>query len=276
MPLLPHITSRRPKVCRSHRPTSRAAHQERTLPTSHAPRPPHRYDPESVPAQAHGARLEGDRGAADPAAHRTAGDAGTGGRSSRVPPGVAAFNDRSATDAERTLLTCCASRSWSGRIVAHRPYPDLDALLAASDEACYDLPADELARALAAEPPAAPEEAEVPRAALTALTAAHVAYESRFGHPFVISLDGYGRAERLDQILSGLRTRLGNDPDDERATAAEELRRLARSRIAHLVGAGTEAGAQAARDVTRTDHDAPRTPDSGRSASPSDRPYVPV
>ncbi|WP_233521399.1 2-oxo-4-hydroxy-4-carboxy-5-ureidoimidazoline decarboxylase [Streptomyces triticagri] len=207
-----------------------------------------------MPAQAHGARPDRDRG---PVATQSATPTAT-------PSGLVEFNARPVAEAERALLGCCASPGWAGRIAAHRPYPDLESLLAAADEAGYDLSTGELTAALAAESPAAPEQGEVPRSALTALAAAHGAYESRFGHPFVISLDGFARAERLDQILAGLRTRLGNDPDDERATAAEELRRLARSRLTRLVGAGRPGLA------------AGPPADSGRPRGPADRPYVPV
>jgi 2-oxo-4-hydroxy-4-carboxy-5-ureidoimidazoline decarboxylase len=47
----------------------------------------------------------------------------------------------------------------------------------------------------------------------------------------VISLDGVRPGERLDQVLAGIRSRLGNEPEEERAVAADELRRLARARL---------------------------------------------
>lgn len=74
-----------------------------------------------------------------------------------------------------------------------------------------------------------------PQAAHTALAAAHAAYESRFGHAFVISLDGSRPEEYLDQVLAGIRARLGHERDEERAVSAEQLRGLARSRLAHVV-----------------------------------------
>ncbi|WP_374214506.1 2-oxo-4-hydroxy-4-carboxy-5-ureidoimidazoline decarboxylase [Streptomyces sp. Je 1-79] len=153
-----------------------------------------------------------------------------------VPEGLARFNAVAASVAEEILLSCCHSRRWAERVTAHRPYPTLDALLAAADEAGYDLPAAERVEALAAEDSAAPHP-DAPPAAHTALRAAHAAYESRFGHAFVISLDGVRPGERLDQVLEGIRSRLGNEPEEERVIAAEELRRLARARLAHRVGA---------------------------------------
>jgi 2-oxo-4-hydroxy-4-carboxy-5-ureidoimidazoline decarboxylase len=144
------------------------------------------------------------------------------------------FNTAPAGDAEAALLTCCGNRRWAQRLVAHRPYPDLGALFAAADEASYDLSHTDLTEALAAESSPGPLHS-APQAARTALRAAHAAYENSFGHAFVISLDGYAPEERLDQVLSGIRTRLAHDPDHERAVSAEELRRVVRSRIAALI-----------------------------------------
>lgn len=138
--------------------------------------------------------------------------------------------------AEAAFLTCCGSRLWARRLVAHRPYPDLDALLAASDEAAYDLPPADLAEALACEPlrPAIPRQGTY-TAAHTALRAAHAAYESRFGHVFVICLDDVPPTQALDHLLAGIRARLAGEPEEERALAAEEMRKLARGRLTRLV-----------------------------------------
>ncbi|CAL9553413.1 MULTISPECIES: 2-oxo-4-hydroxy-4-carboxy-5-ureidoimidazoline decarboxylase [Streptomyces] len=148
------------------------------------------------------------------------------------------FNAASAEDLERTLLACLRSPRWSRRVADHRPYPDLDSLLAAADEAAYDLTWDDLTEALAAEPlPTLPPDTY--SAAHTALNAAHAAYEARFGHVFVICLDGVSPSETLDRLLEAIRSRLANDPEEERVVAADELRRLARERLLHaLRGAG--------------------------------------
>ncbi|MET9430903.1 MULTISPECIES: 2-oxo-4-hydroxy-4-carboxy-5-ureidoimidazoline decarboxylase [unclassified Streptomyces] len=148
--------------------------------------------------------------------------------------GLAAFNTAAPRDVEAALLACCGSRLWGRRVAAHRPYPTLDALLAAADEAGYDLSAPDLDEALADEtPPVLPP--GTPGAAHTALEAAHTAYEQRFGHAFVICLDGYRPEEHVDQVLAAIRCRLGHAPDEERAVAADELRRLARARLSRLV-----------------------------------------
>ncbi|MET7324875.1 2-oxo-4-hydroxy-4-carboxy-5-ureidoimidazoline decarboxylase [Streptomyces sp. NPDC005549] len=163
----------------------------------------------------------------------------------RATPATAAplecFNAAPADEAVQTLLACLHSHAWAHRLTAHRPYPDLPALLAAADEAAYDLSPDDLSQALAAETlPALPEDTYA--AAHTALNAAHAAYESRFGHVFVICLADLPPAEALDHVLTAIRSRLANDPDEERLIAAEELRRLARGRLTSVLrGAGNRA-----------------------------------
>lgn len=150
------------------------------------------------------------------------------------PCGLAGFNAASAAGAEAALLECLGSRRWAKRLADHRPYPDLDALLAAADEACYDLSPTDRAEALAAE--VAPGlHPDAPSSAHLALSAAHAAYECRFGHVFVICLDDFRPAEHPDQVLAGIRARLGHDPEQERVVTADEMRRLARGRIIELV-----------------------------------------
>ncbi|MEU9111805.1 2-oxo-4-hydroxy-4-carboxy-5-ureidoimidazoline decarboxylase [Streptomyces sp. NPDC048483] len=152
--------------------------------------------------------------------------------------GLDRFNTVPLDDVVAALLTCCGCSRWAERIAAHRPYPDLDSLLAASDEACYDLTPAEVDEALARESvsphPLAGARGPGTLAAHTALRAAHAEYERRFRHVFVICLDGYREDEQLDQVLCAIRTRLGNEPDEERAVTADELRRLTRGRLARL------------------------------------------
>ncbi|MGV9931224.1 2-oxo-4-hydroxy-4-carboxy-5-ureidoimidazoline decarboxylase [Streptomyces olivaceoviridis] len=151
-----------------------------------------------------------------------------------LPTPLDAFNTASADEARALLLHCLRSPRWSHRIADHRPYPDLDALLAAADEAAYDLSPGDLAEALAGEPlPELPEGTY--SAAHMALGAAHAAYEARFGHAFVINPGDAAPGEVIDHILEAIRSRLANDPEEERVVAADELRRLARGRLLALL-----------------------------------------
>ncbi|MGW1622892.1 2-oxo-4-hydroxy-4-carboxy-5-ureidoimidazoline decarboxylase [Streptomyces sp. NPDC002172] len=155
-----------------------------------------------------------------------------------LPTPLDAFNAAPDDEAGALLLHCLHSVRWSRRIADHRPYPDVESLLAAADEAAYDLSPEDLSEALAGEClPELPEDTY--SAAHTALTAAHAAYEAKFGHVFVIYLGDTPPTESLDHVLEGIRSRLTNDPEEERIVTAEELRRLARGRLLQLLrGAG--------------------------------------
>ncbi|MEU3754541.1 2-oxo-4-hydroxy-4-carboxy-5-ureidoimidazoline decarboxylase [Streptomyces olivoreticuli] len=143
--------------------------------------------------------------------------------------------------AEAALLACCGSRRWARQLVAGRPYPDLAALLRAADRAARALTPADLAEALADE--SGPYPALVRRtapgisagsAALAALCRAQAAYEHRFGHVFVLCLDGCRPAEALDRALAALRARLESSVGEEAAVTAAELARLARGRLVRL------------------------------------------
>lgn len=163
------------------------------------------------------------------------------GRGTHALEGLVRFNAAPADAAEAALLACCGSRSWARRIAAHRPYPTLDALLAAADEASYDLSGADLDEALADETSAGLPPG-TPTAAHTAWEAAHTEYESRFRHAFVICLDGHRPEEQLNQALSAIHARMSHPPEKERAIAADELRRLARARLSRLIGRAGPSG----------------------------------
>jgi 2-oxo-4-hydroxy-4-carboxy-5-ureidoimidazoline decarboxylase len=170
------------------------------------------------------------------------------------PSGLTWLNTAAPGIAEAALLSCCGSRRWARRLTDHRPYPDLAALMAAADEAAYDLAPADVAEALAAEAalPAAdtatlPLPARGGLAAHTALRAAHTAYEARFGHVFVVSLDGVETEDLLDRVLASIHQRLGNDPEEERVIAAHELHRVARTRLDRLVLCARDEPARSAR-----------------------------
>jgi 2-oxo-4-hydroxy-4-carboxy-5-ureidoimidazoline decarboxylase len=182
--------------------------------------------------------------------------------------GLVRLNSASATDAEADFLRCCASRRWAGLMADHRPYPNLGALLAASDEAVYCLAPDDLVEALAGES-ATPLPPGGSLAAQTALSAANAEYERRFGRAFVICLAAVDPAEQTNHILAGIRTRLGNHEEEERVVAADELRALVRARLAQLIagsaptaGPAHTASATHIASAARTDlarHEPPRT-----------------
>ena len=162
--------------------------------------------------------------------------------------GLQTLNTLPADRAGDQLATCCAARAWVARVVAGRPYADLDELLTASDRAIQELGPDDLAEALAAHPRigqrvggSSTEAAwsrqeqsgmdDADAGVRAALREGNVAYEERFDQVFLIRAAGRSPAE----MLAELRRRLGNDLRTEQREVAEQLRQITRLRLERLL-----------------------------------------
>lgn len=158
------------------------------------------------------------------------------------------FNALPAAEARRELMTCCASPEWADQVAAGRPYPDVDALVAAAGKALADLPWEQVALALAAHPrigerPAGDGReatwsrreqsgvATADAATLAALVQVNREYEERFGHVFLIFATG----ATADQMLAAARERLGHDAPTERRVVRAELGRIVELRVGRMV-----------------------------------------
>ena len=161
---------------------------------------------------------------------------------------VAALDRAPAADAAAMLRPACASTRWIRRLVDGRPYSSLDRLIAASDAAIGALSWPDIEEALAAHPrignraptgagddpeTAWSQQEQAGAAAATpdvqaALRAGNLAYETRFGHIFLICATGQSATD----MLATLRQRLGNEPGAEREIVRDELLRIVRLRLA--------------------------------------------
>jgi 2-oxo-4-hydroxy-4-carboxy-5-ureidoimidazoline decarboxylase len=164
---------------------------------------------------------------------------------------VAALEDFNAEPAERAaeaLRACNAAPRFAAEVLAGRPYPDADALVAAAERVARALPWAEVAAALAAHPRigdrvrGSSAEAQASRREQGAMTTAgddvraalldgNRAYEERFGQVFLIR--AAGRAP--EEMLAELRRRLGNDEAAERAEVTEQLAQITGLRVRGLV-----------------------------------------
>lgn len=159
------------------------------------------------------------------------------------------FNAATGERLMAALLACCDAPRWAEAVGAGRPYPDVDALVAAADKAAGTLEAHEIDRALAAHPRigeraegsdvesawSRQEQSTVRRdhATQQALVEGNRAYEEKFGRVFLICATGLS----AEQILAALHARLGNDPEREDEIVADELRKIAALRVRKLVTA---------------------------------------
>ncbi|MEV5508298.1 2-oxo-4-hydroxy-4-carboxy-5-ureidoimidazoline decarboxylase [Streptomyces orinoci] len=163
-------------------------------------------------------------------------------------PGLARFNAAGESEATAFLEEICTSAAWAGELLARRPYRDVAALLAASDEAVARLDEAGLAQALAGHPPigrprpgdpaSAREQsgmAGASEALRSEMLELNLAYQEKFGQVFLICASGLG-GERLRDAL---RERLGNSPENERVVTRAELAKINRLRLAGLLARGS-------------------------------------
>ncbi|HLM05327.1 MAG TPA: 2-oxo-4-hydroxy-4-carboxy-5-ureidoimidazoline decarboxylase [Blastococcus sp.] len=158
------------------------------------------------------------------------------------------FNDGPADQAVQALRACNAAPRFAVELVAGRPYPDAETLVARAEEVARALPWEEVSVALAAHPrigdrvDGASTEAAASRReqssmaqadadTRTALLDGNRAYEKRFGHVFLIRAAG----RSPEQMLAELRRRLDNDDEAERAEATEQLAQITALRVKGMV-----------------------------------------
>jgi 2-oxo-4-hydroxy-4-carboxy-5-ureidoimidazoline decarboxylase len=159
-----------------------------------------------------------------------------------------AFNALPDAVALEQLQTCLHAPGWAGSVLAGRPYPDRESLLATAYRFGVVLSDDDLASALSRHPrigerpPGEGREATASRAEqggvdaadarlAAALRAGNVAYEDKFGQVFLIRAAGRSGPE----ILEALTERLGNEPEAESRVVRDQLAQIAQLRLGNLL-----------------------------------------
>jgi len=168
------------------------------------------------------------------------------------------FNDEPGDRVAAALHACNAAPRFAAEVLAGRPYPDVDTLVARAEEVARSLSWDEVSVALAAHPrigdraEGSSAEAQASRreqssmtdadaVTRTALVEGNRAYEDRFGHVFLIRAAGRSPAE----MLAELRRRMVNDAEAERAEAIEQLAQITGLRVRGLVSDAMATGERA-------------------------------
>lgn len=162
--------------------------------------------------------------------------------------GLARLNALSAEAAREELLKCCGSRRWAAAVAARRPFDSIEGLEATAREAWSSLEPSDRLEAFAAHPEIGAErEGHDPTRAWSRreqsaveaagaetraeLDAGQRAYRERFGYIFLIRATG----RSAEEMLSALRARLGNAPEDELAVASDEQWQITRIRLSRLL-----------------------------------------
>ena len=155
------------------------------------------------------------------------------------------LNQLPTPTASRTLSGICAAERWVGAILAGRPYPSVDALIARSDAAVAAMTEADLRGALTGHPRIGDTQAasagwsmqeqagvRVDDAELMrALSVANSAYEQRYGHIYLVCASGRSGRELLELLLERLR----NDRATEWRVVASELAKINQIRLHKLV-----------------------------------------
>lgn len=160
------------------------------------------------------------------------------------------FNSRSPEVLRPRLLRLTESPAWADALLDGRPYADLSALLAASDDLIRALPAEEVDAALAGHPRIGergagldPEQAARSAREQAGMAAAddsvqegmahgNAAYEARFGRIYLVAAAG----RTAEDLLGFLLERLDNDPAAELDVVRGELATITRRRLSDELG----------------------------------------
>jgi len=166
--------------------------------------------------------------------------------------GIARFNQDSQAHARKALLDCCGSKKWAEDLLAKRPFESVAHLIAASDKIWTSLGRKEWLAAFRHHPAIGAGQAkgkqsetarrwsageqsvaqQAPPETLAVLAAANEAYQTAFGHVFLVCAEG----KTSEEILKNLQERLSNSPEVELRNAAEEQRKITRLRLEKLLG----------------------------------------
>jgi 2-oxo-4-hydroxy-4-carboxy-5-ureidoimidazoline decarboxylase len=158
------------------------------------------------------------------------------------------FNAEPADRAVQALRACNAAPRFAAGVVAGRPYPDVEALVARAEEVVRGLPWEAVELAIAVhprigdQPQGSSPEAEASRreqgamggaddATRAALAEGNREYEERFDHVFLIRAAG----RTPEEMLAELRRRLGNSEETERAEVTGQLAEITALRVRGLV-----------------------------------------
>ncbi len=158
---------------------------------------------------------------------------------------LATWNSLDAPSAAAAILPCNGSQAWADQLTALRPFATPFDLTCTADIVWRALPPVDLQQAFDTHPRIGERHAKAATAASlalsaseqaaahltaeteTALAAANLAYEKKFGRIFIICAAGKSAAH----ILALLHERLANNPAIELREAAEQQRQITQIRL---------------------------------------------
>ena len=164
---------------------------------------------------------------------------------------IASLNSISPDEAEKEFLKCCGCKEWARRMVAQRPFQNLDELTERSESVWWQLQSHDWLEAFHSHPKIGETKAaaetsvksqqwsadeqsglrDSARETREQLATLNRQYQEKFGHIFIICASG----KTSEQMLEALRERLENTPEEELRIAASEQAKITELRLKKLV-----------------------------------------
>ena len=161
------------------------------------------------------------------------------------------LNSLSVGDARSEFLRCCGSKHWAREMTTRRPFRDTNELHSTAEEVWINLTPKDWKEAFAHHPKigdikslrkkfgstaqwASGEQAGIkstPEKVVKALADGNKLYEAKFGYIFIVCATG----KSAEEMLTMLKTRLDNYPNDELKIAAGEQAKITRLRLAKIL-----------------------------------------
>lgn len=160
------------------------------------------------------------------------------------------FNDLPLQQLKNEFFKCCGSSSWVEKMIASKPFSDLEDLMMKADRAWTSTNEIDLLESFSHHPKigdlkslekkfastkalAGSEQAAVQSASQTTieqLAEGNMLYENKFGFIFIVCATG----KSADEMLSLLKKRINNDRSTELKIAAGEQQKIIQLRIQKL------------------------------------------
>lgn len=163
---------------------------------------------------------------------------------------IAEYDHLDAAHKKHLLFQCCGSTAWVTKMLQAPPVEDLVDLLETAEENWYSCTQQDWSKAFEHHPKigdlnslqkkfattahfAASEQSGVETAGddiLQQLANGNTEYENKFGHIFIVCATG----KSANEMLSLLKTRLPNTPEEEIKIAADEQLKITKLRLQKL------------------------------------------
>lgn len=165
--------------------------------------------------------------------------------------GLERLNSLAANDAKAEFLKCCGSNNWARRMLAGRPFMNLNQLLDSADRVWWSLDPRDWLEAFQSHPKIGEKKAAAATAVdaqrwsedeqsgtrnsgsetMAALAKLNSVYEEKFGYIFIVCASG----KSAEEMLAILGDRLSNGPEQELQIAAGEQAKITQLRLKRLV-----------------------------------------